>query len=324
MTKQFNVLLTSSGKKVPLVAAFKAALKQQKGIKGRVVCCDMDRLSASFLEADRSYLTHSATHPDYINDLIKICKKEKIRILIPFIDAELLPLAENKRLFEENGTEVIVSEPEVIKLCADKYKTCAFFIKNNIPTPKTFLPGEIKKNKSIKFPLFIKPRYGFSSKDAFIINNLWELRFFITYIDSPLIQEYISGSEITVDALADLRGKVINVIPRQRIEVMAGHSVKGRTIKDAEIAKYSIAIIEKLKPAGPVTLQCFRNKKGIKFTEINPRFGSGLPLSLAAGADYLSLLIKMVMGREVKPMAGKFKKGVFMLRYFAAKFINGA
>ncbi|MFQ9022132.1 MAG: hypothetical protein ACLR6J_14110 [Parabacteroides merdae] len=39
----------------------------------------------------------------YIEMLLTICKEKGIRIIAPTIDTELLVLAENKELFQENG-----------------------------------------------------------------------------------------------------------------------------------------------------------------------------------------------------------------------------
>ena len=43
-----------------------------------------------------------------------------------------------------------------------------------------------------------------------------------------IIQEYLPGKEYTVDVLSDLDGNSLLAIPRERIEVKAGISSKGK------------------------------------------------------------------------------------------------
>ena len=75
--------------------------------------------------------------------------------------------------------------------------------------------------------------------------------------------------------------------------------------------------------AGPglITLQLFQTPRGkLKFVEINPRFGGGVPLSIQAGANFPKWILQEMLG---KPLGGKkanipfdgFKDGLVMLRY---------
>ena len=71
---------------------------------------------------------------------------------------------------------------------------------------------------------------------------------------------------------------------------------------------------------GPFTLQCFLDEdRTARMLEINPRFGGGVPLSFAAGADYAGALESMLEGRELKPNP---IKEMTMLRYDSSVFLN--
>ena len=50
-------------------------------------------------------------------------------------------------------------------------------------------------------------------------------------------------------------------------------SIKGKVIKDRDLIDETKRLLNVLKPIGPITIQCIKNKKGIIFIEINPRFG---------------------------------------------------
>ena len=66
--------------------------------------------------------------PGYIQNLLDICAADNINLLIPTIDTDLLVLSENKEQFEEIGTRVMISAPEMIRICRDKNNTSQFFV----------------------------------------------------------------------------------------------------------------------------------------------------------------------------------------------------
>ena len=231
-------------------------------------------------------------------------------------------LSQNKKKFGENGVIVALSDPKAVEICSDKLKTFQFFKENNIPTVDTFSYYQVDKMKNINYPLFIKPCGGSGSINTYKVNNKRELDFFIDYIENPVIQEYAEGQEFTLDILADLGGKVINVVPRERIEVRAGEINKGKTVKEEKLIEYGKIIVKELGGIGPITIQCFKKGDEIKFTEINPRFGGGYPLSFAAGANYPELLLRMVLGEKVVPRLGEFEENLIMLRWEDAVFIK--
>lgn len=72
--------------------------------------------------------------------------------------------------------------------------------------------------------------------------------------------------------------------------------------------------------AGPLTLQAFLTPSGPVLSEINPRFGGGFPLALAAGASYPDWLLDMVDGIEVIPRLRAYDPGLYMTRYYVEQF----
>ena len=69
----------------------------------------------------------------------RICKEQHIDALISLSDLELPILAENKKRFEEIGVRVIVSDPQVIDICFDKYKTAQGVESLGLKAPKTYV-----------------------------------------------------------------------------------------------------------------------------------------------------------------------------------------
>ena len=77
--------------------------------------------------ADKAFKVSKVIDPEYINELLSICKDNHIRIVIPTIDTELEVLSQHIQDFRSIGTEVIVSEPKFIRTCRDKRITNIFF-----------------------------------------------------------------------------------------------------------------------------------------------------------------------------------------------------
>lgn len=310
-----NVLITSSSRKVSLVEAFKNALLDQGG--GKVIAADSNPFSASFYFADKHYILPPDSDSSFLKKVLDICMKESISLLVPTRDEELIIFSENKDVFEEKGVQVMVSSPATISTCQDKLKFFKFCQKNGIPCPKIYNFKDVKK-----FPVFLNGRKSKASKNAYKINNKKELDFYFKNVKSPVIQEFVSWQEYTVDLFSDFNGRVISAVPRERTKVFGGESFVSKTVKNDKLVEESVKLAKKLKLFGHNTIQCFFNGKFVKFIEVNPRFGGAANLGIEAGANTPMFLVKLVKGEKLEPVIGEFKDGLVMLRYTKDYFIN--
>ncbi|NFO11831.1 ATP-grasp domain-containing protein [Clostridium botulinum] len=323
-----NVLITSIGKRVQLIKH----LKQEHYIIG----VDCNDLVSSKEFVDVFYKVPRYNEKSFIKTILDICKNEKVDLLIPLYEKEFFDLCDNRKKFEEFGTTLLLSSKSIIDICNNKLNTYEFFKKSNISTPVSYSKSDIgnilynnNKKKELKFPLIIKPIDGMGSNDVFKINNEKELSFFKEYVDNPIIQEFIDGKEYTIDVLCDLFGNVISVVPRERIEVRSGEVVKSKTVKNKEIIDSVMNLCDKLKKAsndnsisivGPLTIQCiYTSNKVIKFIEINPRFGGGVPLTFESGVNYGKIFNELKNNNFNIKKLHEFKE-TLMLRYDEAVF----
>ena len=294
-----NILILSAGRRVELVKLFKEAAKLAE-VNSRVITADLSSTAPATYFGDKNYILPRIGHDGYIDSIIDICKAEEIKLIVPTIDTELLIMAENKELIEnETNAKVLISDLSVIKTCRNKINTNKFFEENGFLVPKEITLEDIK-NKNYEFPLFTKPFNGSSSVNTFKVSNDNELEFFIDYIDNPIIQDFIEGKEYTIDAFIDFDGVPITIVPRERLATRSGEISKGKIVKDRELINEVKKVIDALKPIGHITIQCMRTKKGIEFIEINPRFGGGAPMSIKAGANSPLNLYKILKGEKLK------------------------
>src|SRR4030042_4325953 len=61
----------------------------------KIIATDMSPVSYGLYEADGHYLVPSAESPQYIESLIRVCKRENTRALIPGSEPEFLVLIRN-------------------------------------------------------------------------------------------------------------------------------------------------------------------------------------------------------------------------------------
>jgi carbamoyl-phosphate synthase large subunit len=309
----FTVMFTAIGKRVELVRAFKSSF-EKNGIMARVIGVDINpSMAPAGYFLDRIDKVAKATDDGYIEDLLRICTEQQVDMLIPLYEPEFTGIVENRQQFGQNGTKVVLSDKKALKICSDKYKTFGFFEEAGIKTPKSWLSNQLPSK--MKFPLFVKPCCGMGSMGAQKVFNNVSLTSALEYSVNMIIQQYIEGTEYTLDVLADFNGQVLSVVPRQRLEVRAGEVSKSKTADRPDLIEQAVYIVERLGAIGPLTLQCIDTGSEVYWIEINPRFGGGVPLAIQAGVDYPYLLYRMLKGETVSPFLGQYTKNLGMLRY---------
>ncbi len=321
---QFNILFAAAGRRVSLLRHFKKTLHEM-GIGGSIFAADAGKSAPASFIADHCVRVPRVSSPDYIPELLSICERMKIRLLVSLIDTDLTLLSQNKEKFRDVGTEVLVCDLSTNEICFDKINTWQFFTENKIDTPKVISETEVQNLKETDFPLLIKPWDGSCSIGVNKVNSLGELHFFSQYVENAMVQEFIQGDEYTCDAYVDLNGKVRCVVPRKRLETRAGEVSKGLTVNDSEIIAAVTNVVDRLPHAvGCMTVQCFKQTDGrICFIEINPRFGGGHPLSLHAGADFPKWIIQELTGQACDAHQDAWQDDLAMLRYDDEIIVRG-
>lgn len=305
-----------------------------------IVATDILPVCLGFAEADSHYLVPRASQETYLKEILDVCWKEDIQVLIPGSEQELKKISDNRQLFEEKSVLLLINEERVINLCLDKWQTSEFFRKNNLNyLPTHLIEKESELERLKRFPLVIKPAlHSRGSANAFIAQDEQELRFFVNYLKKqdliPLVQEYIGSpeQEYTVGVLTDFQGKLISSIVLKR-QVMSGLSTKIKIknryqdkIKNEDLVlssgisqgviddyptvqKYTEKVALKLGSKGPLNVQCRQTEQGIFVFEINPRFSGTTSIRALVGFNEPDILIRhQLLGEDIQ--APTFKKGM--------------
>ncbi|MES1254637.1 MAG: ATP-grasp domain-containing protein [Acidobacteriota bacterium] len=314
-----SVLITAASRRVGLVTAFRRALAECEG-GGRVIVTDVNPLSPAVHVADRAYRVPLSSDPGYIDEIVAISRAEGVGLIVPTIDDELTCFANAVPLFAAAQIRVVVSPAETTALCNDKLALCRALVARGVAAATSCLPTDLPV--APRFPLFVKPRYGRGGVGAFAIRTARELEFFRDYVEEPVVQEYLDGPEYTIDMLCDFSGQVLSVVPRERVVIRAGVIDRGRTVKDRRLFDLALACARVVPFVGPVNIQCRVVEGRPVVFEINPRFSGGIPLTIAAGADFPRMLLQLASGRRLLPTIGQFREHLWMTSYEASLFLE--
>jgi len=319
--RELNILFTCAGRRVALLRAFRSAMSKL-GIDGKMIAADVTSASPAFHKADVGLLVPSVRKADYVESLYDHVRTHGVGLLVPLTDLDLPVLAQHREEFAKAGCTVMVGSPEAIDICRDKVRTSQIVGEAGLAQIRT-LP--LRDFLSTPFyPCFVKPTNGSASVGTRKIESEKELWTHVGAFGADLIvQEYVPGQEFTIDVYRSRDGQVRCLVPRQRLSVRSGEVVKGLTVRDQSLIDAAAALAGALGDLwGVFCCQCRRSSNDApRFFEINPRFGGGAPLSIAAGCDLPLYLLQEVLGMPVTASLGEFADGLLMLRYEEAVFV---
>jgi carbamoyl-phosphate synthase large subunit len=302
------VLFTSAGQRVDIVRAFRAAGAVALGV-------DADPLAPALYHCDRRVIVPRIADPTYVPALAALVREHGVELVVPLNDLDFPVLARERAALAP--ALVLLPEPEDSARVSDKLEAHHFFVEQGIPSPRSWHPDDVPADA--RYPVLVKAREGFGSRNIHRADDAEQLAFFLRYATVPsFVQERCLGEEFSIDVFCDLESRCLNAIPRTMILSKGGESIKGVAIKDEELVAHGARVAEAVRVRGPATVQCFREPNGsLPVTDVNTRFGGAFPLPLAAGSRYPELAMALARGERPEPRLGDFTEGVAMTRYFS-------
>jgi carbamoyl-phosphate synthase large subunit len=249
--------------------------------------------------------------------LLETFQKCSIDLAIPLQDHATDRLSYMIEEAAEVGTKLPVPHPTASAKCLNKQlfeDACQRQFKFD------FYPSVSEECEKV----ILKPTFGFNSKGIRIISKSEYDQYNKIHNGDFVAQRYIGGGyEISVDAYFNKQGKMVDAVPRRRLEIQGGEVSKSITLaRDAfGVVEITRTVGEKFGLMGPTCFQYVIDGNKPYIMECNARFGGGVILSLEAGLNMVKLLRQeYIDGLECPPMEYPWKVNFGMTRYFSECF----
>jgi carbamoyl-phosphate synthase large subunit len=326
--QKINVAVTglnaidSPGPGVPVIRA----LRESKTFDMRIIGLSYDALEPGIYMSELVDKTYQLPFPSagravleerlrYINSV------EDIDVIIPTLDAELFNFVYlSGKLKEELGINTFLPDARQLE-DRDKVNLPAFGKKHQVKVPFSqpiFSTSEIPALlEEFTYPFMVKGKLyeayaAYSPEHAAGYFNKISARWGLPVI----IQEIVHGSELNVCALGDGRGNTVGAIPMRKLYVTdKGKGWSGVSLADPLLVSMAERIIRSTHWPGGLELEIIKTADNEYYLiEVNPRFPAWVYFTVACGQNQPEALLKLALGRRVKPFAG-YKVGKIFVRY---------
>ncbi len=227
------------------------------------------------------------------------------------------------------GAPVLGTSVDSIDLAEDRRRFDALMERLGIPRPRgaavTSVAEAVRVAAEIGYPVLVRPSYVLGGRAMEIIRAPEALASYVTRVISHfgerpiLIDRYLTGREIEVDAISDGENTLIPGVMEhiERAGVHSGDSFAvypTRSLSPDEIravARYTTAIARALKVKGLINAQFVLTEPAdvpganVWILEVNPRASRTVPyLSKVTGVPMITLATRAAMGESLATMDG--------------------
>src|SRR5690606_12748667 len=281
------------------------------GVEAIIVNNNPETVSTDFDTSDRLYF-----EPLTLEDVLNIVDKERPEgVIVQFGGQTAVNLA---LPLHRAGVEVLGTPVDSIDLAEDRDKFERFLDEIGVPQTEgkavTSVEEAMGVALKIGFPVVVRPSYVLGGRAMEIVHNEAELYEYMKFAvevspEHPvLIDRYIAGKEVEVDAICDGETVVIPGI-MEHIERAGVHSGDSTAVfppqslspdEERQIVEYTIRIAKGLGVVGLVNIQYVVERGKVYVLEVNPRASRTVPfLSKVTGIPMVALATKAMLGYKL-------------------------
>lgn len=284
------------------------------GIETIIVNNNPETVSTDFDTSDKLYF-----EPLTEEDVLNIVEQERPNgVILQFGGQTAIKLA---NFFDEMNIPILGTKPEQIDAAEDREKFDKILESLGIVRPKGkgvwSVSEGVKVANELGFPVLVRPSYVLGGQGMEIT---YEEEGLIKYLtdafekDSKnpvLIDRYINGRELEVDAICDGEDVFIPGIMEhlERAGVHSGDSISIYPPQNVttEIRQEIIEVTKKmavaLKVVGMINIQFIEYKGELNIIEVNPRSSRTVPyISKVTGVPIIDIATKVMLGEKLKDM----------------------
>jgi len=294
-----------------------------------IFALDIQPLSAGLFRGVEGVLLPKPEGPCAMKVWEQALQERGIVALIPGSDHDLPPLAAIRDDWAARDVcQVLVSDLDLVGICRDKAVTCQVLESKGLPAPKSAWDlseqSAVSWAESNGYPVVIKPRDGFGSRDVHIVPDEEELRFFFKRTPNPILQEYLSldgkVEEFTCAVFVDREGSSKHTFMARR-ELTGGATYRAEIDFWPEINDLLSAIGVALRPRGVLNVQLRLTERGPVPFELNLRCSGTTAIRAYFGYNEPEMLLRHYgLGQDLVPFTPR--KG-YAIRYWNELFLDG-
>ncbi|MCL2023923.1 MAG: carbamoyl-phosphate synthase large subunit [Oscillospiraceae bacterium] len=303
---------------------------KKMGYEVVVINNNPETVSTDFDTADRLYF-----EPLCIDDVMSIIEIEKpVGVIVAFGGGTAIKLTQK---LHERGVNIIGTSADAIDICEDRERFDALLEKLDIKRPKGFAimteQEALDAAEELGYPVLMRPSYVLGGQNMIIAFSPDDIKEYMEIIlrskqENPvLIDKYLSGIEIEVDALCDGTDVLLPGI-MEHIERTGVHSGDSIAIYPAlnvtkklsdKLFDITRRICMELKVKGLVNIQYVLYDGDIYVIEVNPRASRTVPyLSKVTGIPMCELATKLSVGEKLADLG--YSSGIAPIPpYYAVK-----
>ncbi|MBE0673419.1 MAG: ATP-grasp domain-containing protein [Bacteroidales bacterium] len=301
------------------------SLRESEAFEPRIIGLAYENLEPGIYMSDHVDKVYQIPYPSegsdpLINRVLEIHEKEKIDLLIPNFDAELLAFMKAADLLRSKGINTFLP---TLKQFDERHKSNLpdYGRKYGVSVPKgrplTGFSDLANVEKEFGYPAVIKGKFY----DAYIAHNYEQSAVYYNKVAAKwglpvVVQEFIRGTEVNVIALGDGKGNTVSAVPMRKLYITdKGKAWAGITLADDKMLELTRNLIARTNWRGGMELELIRADKGeLYLIEINPRIPAWVYLAVGAGQNLPEALAKLALGMETTPF-DSYKTGTMFIRY---------
>ena len=284
----------------------------KRGYESVMINSNPETLSTDFDVATRLYF-----EPMNVEYVMNIIKKENPKgVLVQFGGQTAINLAEK---LHQEGIKILGTSLESINAVEDRKVFEKLLRELEIPQPKgcavTSTTGALNAVKELGYPVLVRPSYVIGGRGMQVVYNDDELLTYITEAfkfsnEHPvLIDQYLEGQEVELDAVSDGRDILIPGIC-EHIERAGVHSGDSMSIYPSQnisrknekiLVKYATKIARKLNIKGLMNIQFIIKDDKVYVIEVNPRASRTVPImSKVTGIPMANIAVEAILGKSIR------------------------
>ncbi|MDU4960747.1 MAG: carbamoyl-phosphate synthase large subunit [Sporomusaceae bacterium] len=298
------------------------------GIESIIINNNPETVSTDFDTADRLYF-----EPLTVEDVMHVIDKEKPEgVIVQFGGQTAINLAAP---LADRGVRVLGTAVEDIDRAENREKFDALLTELSIPRPAgtsvTNAADALTGANKIGYPVVVRPSYVLGGRAMEIVYNDAELSEYISRAvvastgHPVLIDHYMQGTEVEVDAIADGEDVLIPGIMEhiERAGVHSGDSIAvypPMTLSQKEIdtiCAYTRSLALGLNVKGLINIQYVISDGEVYVIEVNPRSSRTVPfLSKVTGVPMVPMATEIAMGKRLAEFS--FGSGLLPFKPYTA------